>query len=84
MDGLSVNHCCDPNSLEDKADLSASFPELWASTLLQFFWVADQVSLSGIIDVILQGTGWLHCHLSVQFYLLLTERHICSWHKYAL
>lgn len=43
MDGLSADHCCDPDSLEVKADLSACFPELWAShpiaVLLGSRWV---------------------------------------------
>jgi len=52
MDGSSVNQCCDPNLLEFKANLTGSFPGLWPSTLLQFFQAADEVSRSGVIDVI--------------------------------
>lgn len=56
-DGSTPNHWCDPNSLGVKANLSAGFPGLWANTLLQLFWVTNEVSLFGITDVILQGTG---------------------------
>lgn len=43
-DGSTANHWCDPSSLEVKANLSG-FPGLWASTLLQFFWVTNEASI---------------------------------------
>lgn len=44
-DGSTAKHWCDANSLEVKANLSAGFPGFWASTLLQFFWVTNEVSV---------------------------------------
>lgn len=84
MDGSSVNHCCDPNSVQVKADLSASFPRLWASTLLWFFW-GTRWGITAWNQRCYFARNWVVAVSCVCIVLSLDncQRHICSWHKQA-